>query len=99
MANATAIYCLAQQIGQIVGTSGSTAALQQLFRLRLGANLTGTPNSTKIIQKILQNYWYIEELPHALRRVVQFSYIEAFRLVPALSTTMAVITGIIVSFT
>jgi hypothetical protein len=43
LASATAIYCLAQQIGQILGTSGSTAALQQLFRLRLGVNLDGTP--------------------------------------------------------
>ncbi len=43
MANATAIYCLVQQVGQIVGTSGSAAALQQLFGVRLGVNLDGTP--------------------------------------------------------
>lgn len=48
MANATAIYCLVQQVGQIVGTSGSTAALQQLFRLRLGVNLDDTPLPKKI---------------------------------------------------
>jgi hypothetical protein len=47
IASATAIYCLVQQIGQIVGTSGSTAALRQLFRFRLGANLDGTIPSEK----------------------------------------------------
>lgn len=46
-ANATAIYCLVQQFSQIVGTSGSTAALHQLFGLRLNANLDGSVLSDK----------------------------------------------------
>ncbi|CAI7592582.1 unnamed protein product [Penicillium manginii] len=101
IASATAIYCLVQQIGQIVGTSGSTAALRQLFRFRLGANLDGTIPSekTKIIHEILKNYGSIAKLPEVLQEVVQLSYIEAFRLVPALSTTLTIITGILVSFT
>lgn len=56
LASATAIYCLAQQIGQIVGTSGSTAALQQLFRLRLGVNLNGTPLPDKTEVSALSKY-------------------------------------------
>ncbi|RFU25076.1 hypothetical protein B7463_g11259, partial [Scytalidium lignicola] len=101
MANATAIYCLVQQIGQIVGTSGSTAALQQLFRLRLGVNLDDTSSleKTNIIHKILQNYGSITDLPETLQRAVQSSYIEAFRLVPALSTILTIISGIFVFFT
>lgn len=39
MASATAVYYLSQQVGQIIGTSVSTAALQQLFRLRLDIDL------------------------------------------------------------
>ncbi|KAJ5787325.1 MFS general substrate transporter [Penicillium paradoxum] len=101
MANATAIYCLAQQIGQIVGTSGSTAAFKQLFSLRLGVNLSDTPldKRTEIIHKILQNYGSIADLPDALQRAVQYSYIEAFRLIPALATILATISGILILFT
>ncbi|KAJ5387068.1 MFS general substrate transporter [Penicillium cosmopolitanum] len=100
-ANATAIYCLVQQISQIVGTSGSTAALHQLFRLRLNANLDGTALSdkAKIIHEILQNYGAIARLPEIMQKVVQLSYIEAFRLVPALSTILTIITGVFALFT
>lgn len=38
IANSTAIYFLSQQMGQIVGTSGSAAALQKIFSNRLGVN-------------------------------------------------------------
>lgn len=49
MANSTAIYCLVQQVGQIVGTSGSAAALQQLFRQRLDVNLKNNlPEKAKV---------------------------------------------------
>lgn len=49
MANATAIFCLVQQVGQIVGTSASTAALQQLFGSRLGVNLSDAlPEKTQV---------------------------------------------------
>lgn len=57
MANATAIYCLIQQIGQIVGTSGSTAALRGLFGLRLGVNLDDIlPREKAKVQQPLSNY-------------------------------------------
>lgn len=39
IASATAVYYLSQQVGQIIGTSVSTAALQQLFRNRLDIDL------------------------------------------------------------
>ncbi|KAJ6010862.1 MFS general substrate transporter [Penicillium sp. IBT 35674x] len=99
MANATAIFCLVQQVGQIVGTSASTAALQQLFGSRLGVNLSDAlPEKTQIIQKLLQNYGAITALPEILQRAVQSSYIEAFRLIPALSATLTIICGILILF-
>ncbi|OKP11836.1 hypothetical protein PENSUB_2702 [Penicillium subrubescens] len=39
MASATAVYYLSQQVGQIIGTIVSTAALQQLFLHRLDIDL------------------------------------------------------------
>lgn len=47
MASATAVYYLSQQVGQIIGTSISTAALQRLFRLRLSVGLGGVPLSQR----------------------------------------------------
>ncbi|KAJ5643392.1 MFS general substrate transporter [Penicillium longicatenatum] len=99
MANATAIYCLVQQVGQIVGTSASTTVLQQLFGLRLGVNLSDAlPEKTQIIQKLLQNYGSITDLPQVLQNVVQSSYIEAFRLIPALSAILTITCGVLILF-
>jgi hypothetical protein len=47
MASATAVYYLSQQVGLIVGTSVSTAALQQFFRIRLQFGLADIPVSHK----------------------------------------------------
>ncbi|KOS37073.1 hypothetical protein ACN38_g12150 [Penicillium nordicum] len=101
MANATAIYCLIQQIGQIVGTSGSTAALRGLFGLRLGVNLDDIlpREKAKIIRGILHNYESIATLPENLQKAVQSSYIVAFRLVPALAMILSTISGVLIIFT
>lgn len=50
MASATAVYYLSQQIGLIIGTSVSTAALQRLFGYRLEMNLVDivAPEKTKV---------------------------------------------------
>lgn len=48
MASATAVYYLSQQIGQIIGTSVSTVALQRLFRLRLELGLGDVPSDQKV---------------------------------------------------
>lgn len=48
MASATAVYYLSQQVGMIIGTSVSTAGLQQLFRLRLDVGLGNLALSKKI---------------------------------------------------
>ncbi|KAJ6143007.1 MFS general substrate transporter [Penicillium samsonianum] len=47
LASATAVYYLSQQVGQIIGTSVSTAALQQLFHFRLDIDLGNTSLSNK----------------------------------------------------
>ncbi|KAJ6096443.1 MFS general substrate transporter [Penicillium sp. IBT 16267x] len=99
MANATAIYCLVQQVGQIVGTSASTSALQRLFGLRLGVNLDDAlREKTQIIQKLLQNYGFISSLPEILQKTVQSSYIETFRLIPGLAAILTIICGILILF-
>lgn len=59
MARATAVYYLSQQVGQIIGTSVSTAALQQLFRRRLDIKLGSIPlpkkDQVNIVLAILLN--------------------------------------------
>lgn len=48
MASSTAVYYLSQQVGMIIGTSVSTAALQQLFRLRLDVDLGPLPQKIQV---------------------------------------------------
>ncbi|CEO58558.1 hypothetical protein PMG11_03271 [Penicillium brasilianum] len=98
MASATAVYYLSQQVGQIIGTSVSTAALQQLFRRRLDIDLgsISLPRKDQLIDDIVKDYGISKNLPLAIQAVVQSSYIEAYRLIPALAMALTVICGAII---
>ncbi|KAJ5762888.1 MFS general substrate transporter [Penicillium manginii] len=100
MASATAVYYLSQQIGLIIGTSVSTAALQRLFGYRLEMNLVDivAPEKTKVIAKLLDDFGFISKLSETLRVAVEISFIEAYRLIPALSIVLTIILATLVSF-
>ncbi|PYH43055.1 MFS general substrate transporter [Aspergillus saccharolyticus JOP 1030-1] len=98
LASAIAVYHLSQQVGQIVGTSVSAAALQQLFRLRVNAGLGDMPGKRELIDHIVHDYNFTTTLPSTIQTVVQKGYIEAYRLVPASALVLSVIVGGIVLF-
>ncbi|KAJ5780601.1 MFS general substrate transporter [Penicillium paradoxum] len=100
MASATAVYYLSQQVGQIIGTSVSTAALQGLFRLRLDIGLGDIPlhERTQFIKEILKDYSFTASLPPALQAAVSSSYIEAYQLIPVLAMTLTIVCGAIIAF-
>jgi hypothetical protein len=66
MASATAAYYLSQQVGQIIGTSVSTAALQQMFHNRLDIDLDSIslPNKDQVnvVLAVLLNYGILTSL-------------------------------------
>lgn len=66
MASATAAYYLSQQVGQIIGTSVSTAALQQMFHNRLDIDLgsISLPNKDQVnvVLAVLLNYGILTSL-------------------------------------
>ncbi|RAL07256.1 MFS general substrate transporter [Aspergillus homomorphus CBS 101889] len=100
LASAIAVYHLSQQVGQIIGTSVSAAALQHLFRWRVEVGLEDMPldNRSQLIDHIVQDYKFTEKLAPAIQAVVQSSYIEAYRLIPASALILSGIVGALIIF-
>jgi hypothetical protein len=82
------VYYLTQQVGHVIGTSTSTALLQQLFRVRLDISLDNIPVTQRnmLIKNIIKDYKFSTTLPPALQALVSSSYIEAYRLIPGMSS-------------
>ncbi|RAK76332.1 MFS general substrate transporter [Aspergillus fijiensis CBS 313.89] len=98
LASAIAVYHLAQQVGQIVGTSVSAAALQRVFRARVAVGLGQVAGKRELIEHIVQDYNFTSTLPHGIQLAVQESFIEAYRIIPASALILSAIVGIIVLF-
>lgn len=79
VASSITSFHLCQQVGSILGTGISTAALQGIFRASLSRDLPNNPQKYHIIQGVLKDINFFKTLPLELQDLIRGLFLKSFK--------------------